>query len=224
MTDSASTVVQPGRQLFATRPWPSLGFYLVTLGVLAAGFGLGMLAPERNPWYGVAGLIGIGVFWLAFTMAGLVERHRVHEDAVVLGATLPGFRPYVIPLTSINPTSVTVHRRANLINRRLHQNGQPNMRMAFYSTTAVSFTGLHFEAARPGVSAITAIGRRATSMLLAGDLRNVPNSRWVLGVRDPRPLLEALEAALVEAGQSQPGLATHALDNEVVEPSGRRQS
>jgi len=222
MTHASPTVVEPGRRIFATRPWPGPGYALLTLVVLAAGFGLGMADPSHDPRRGLAGMAGIGIFWVAFGLSGLVEQHRVHENAVLLGATLPGFQPYVVSLESINPASITVHRRANLINRRLHQNGQPNMRMAPYSTTAVSFTGMHYEAARPQISSATAVGRRALAMLQAGDLRNLPNSQWVLGVRNPKPLLDALETALVRAGRAQPGLAARALENQVVEPSGRR--
>lgn len=159
-----STTTAAGRLLYATRPWPTWPFYLLTVVVLGIGFGLGMLDPSHDPAYGVAGALGMAVVWFGLALSGLLDKHRVHEAAVVLGATLPGMKPYVVPVDSIRPDSLTVHHRANLINRRLHQNAQPSMRMAFYSTRAVSFTGLHHEAAQPDASQTTRIGRRAAEI------------------------------------------------------------
>ena len=206
--------------VYATRPWPGWRFYLLTVVALGVGFALGMLDPSHNPAYGGAGALGMATVWFGLALSGLVERHRVHDNAVVLGATLPGMKPYVVPIDSIRPDTLTVHHRANLINRRLHQNGQPPMRMAFYSTRAVSFIGLNYEAAQPAASHATRIGRRTAELLLAGDRTNAPISRWVCGVRNPRGLVEALEQVLVAHGAVQPGLAARVVAAPVVEPSG----
>ena len=94
---------QAGRELFAVRPWPGWGFLAVVVVTTALGYGLAYLAPERSPVLALTGAVGVLLVHLGVGGSGLLENHRVCEHALVLGPTLPGARPYVVPLSSIDP-------------------------------------------------------------------------------------------------------------------------
>ena len=138
---------QAGRELFAVRPRPGWGFLVVVVVTTALGYGLAYLAPERSPVLAITGAVGVLLVHLGVGGSGLLEKHRVCEHALVLGPTWPGATPYVVPLSSIDPQSIRLHHRANFLGRRLGGPGARNIRMAVYSTKAVTFTGLHYELA-----------------------------------------------------------------------------
>lgn len=103
------------------------------------------------------------------------------------------------------------------------------MRMAVYSTRAVSFIGRSWEASNdaldPTNPAASTLKRTALEMRQAtvgrGPLPAGDTCLWALGIRDPKPLLQALEQAFRADGRPQPGLAARALAHPVIEPSGQ---
>lgn len=195
------------------------------LVVSALLFALGAfvwLTNDHSWGLAAAGMIGGGVAVTAICLGGFVEKHRVHEHALLLGPTWPGADPYVVPLASVDPDSITSHVRANQMPKRLHNNGLPTMRCAIYTTRAVSLVGLSYEAALAGRNPAKSRGHQAMGAALYGraEMPREAASRWVLGVRRPKPLLDALEAALAADGRPQPGLAARVNDRPVVEPSG----
>jgi hypothetical protein len=214
-----------GRLVYAVRPLPRVLPVLIGLAVVVAIDAL-IFFPNGHTWVGVLfGTVGAGVVLLAAAGSGLLEKHRVYEHAIVVGLTWPrSSTPYVIPLSTIDPTSVTVHLRANLIARRLGTGGSPTMRMAVYSTRAVSFVGRSWQEAAPaGGTKRRLLGLRQ-SAFGRGPLPSGPTSLWVLGVRSPEPLLRALEQVFAASGRPQPALTERALAHPVVEPSGLPRS
>ncbi len=182
---------------------------------------LGALAPPRTWWTAAIAGGAYLVFLAALAGSGWLERHRVYERALVLGPTWPGARPYVIPVETINPASTTVHLRANRINQRLHQNGQPTMRTAVYSTRAVSLVGLHYDAAGPRARSGSRSLRVASALLGQQPLETGGTCRWVLGVKDPAPLVGALMTVLEPTGRGGPQAADQVLAAPIEEPGGQ---
>ncbi len=182
---------------------------------------LGALAPPRTWWTATIAAAAYLVFLAALAGSGWLEKHRLYERALVLGPTWPGARPYVIPADTIDPGSVTVHLRANRINQRLHQNGQPSMRMAVYSTRAVSLVGLHYDAAGPRPRSGSRSLRAASALLGQQPLQAGRTCRWVLGVKDPAPLVSALMTVLEPMGRAGPREAEQVIATPVEEPSGQ---
>ncbi|HWL99357.1 MAG TPA: hypothetical protein VNP20_18595 [Nocardioidaceae bacterium] len=93
-----------------------------------------------------------------------------------------------------------------------------NIRMAAYSTKAVTFTGLHCELANDRL-------RRSSPLAVEAQRRpmydNVaapptPTATWARGVRDPQPLLRAIEQALVDAAPA--GRIAHGRDERAHTP------
>ncbi len=218
MSDILLQPEDAGRQLYAERPLPSLWALLVALLLLLALYAL--LARLFDSALGAAATtLGAAVLIALLFAAAMLDKHRVCERALLLGPTLPRALPYVVPLVTIDPASVRLHHRANLIGRRLRQQGAPNLRMAPYATVAVSFTGLHPSAAhprrRPGA------GSLFTEPLLGYEntpFTRVVSERWVLATRHPDRLLRALERALTGAGvPGAGGLAERELRNPIVE-------
>ena len=210
---------QAGHERFAVRPRAGWGFLVVVVVTTALGYGLAYLAPERSPVLAITGAVGVLLVHLCVAGSGLLEKHRVCEHALVLGPTWPGATPYVVPLTSIDPMSIRLHHRANFLGKRLGGPGARNIRMAVYSTKAVTFTGLHYELAHDRL-------RRASPLAVEAHRRSMydnvapsppPTTTWALGVRDPRPLLHAIEQALVDAGRPAAGLSERQLRNPIVE-------
>jgi hypothetical protein len=207
-----------GPQVYAERPLPSPRAVAVVLLGLAA-FDTLLTALLGSAAGAAASTAGAALVIALLFGAGMLEQHRVHQRAVLLGPTLPWAVPYVVPLVTIDPASVRLHHRANFIGRRLQQQGTPNLRMVPYLTVAVSFKGLDPLAAHPRRR------RRAptvfTEPLLHHD--NTPHTpvvtqRWVLATRHPDRLLRALEQALTDAGvPGVTGLAERELRNPLVE-------
>jgi hypothetical protein len=210
---------QAGRERFAVRPSPGWGFLVVVVVTTALGYGLAYLAPERSPVLAIAGAIGVLLVHLGVAGAGLLEKHRVCEHALVLGPTWPGATPYVVPLTSIDPTSIRLHHRANFLGRRLGGPGARNIRMAVFCTKAVTFTGLHYELAHDRLhrSSPLAVEAHRRPMYDNVPAPPTPSITWALGVRDPQPILRAIEQALVDARQPAAGVSERQLSNPVVE-------
>ena len=210
---------QAGRELFAVRPRPGWGFLVVVVVTTALGYGLAYLAPERSPVLAITGAVGVLLVHLGVGGSGLLEKHRVCEHALVLGPTLPGATPYVVPLSSIDPQSIRLHHRANFLGRRLGGPGARNIRMAVYSTKAVTFTGLHYELANDRLrrSSPLAVEARRRPMYDNVAPPPTPTTTWALGVRDPQPLLLAIEQALVDAGQPAAWVSGRQLRNPTVE-------
>lgn len=219
-----------GSLLYAVRPLPRpLPVVLASAFVIAIGAFV-WLTNGHSLILTLCAMAGSFAVVVLVAGSGLLEHHRVYEHAVVLGLSWPRrSSPYVVPLASVDPASLTVHYRANLIARRLGTGGSPTMRMAVYSTRAVSFLGRSWEEANdaldPANPAASTLRRTALEMRQAtfgrGPLPAGDSCLWALGVRDPKPLLEALERAFGADGRPQPGLASRALAHPVVEPSGR---
>ncbi len=219
-----------GLLLYAVRPLPrtlpialAVGVVLLLDAFIFVTNGHSLL-PVGFGTIGALLVIGPAAF------SGFLELHRVYEHAVVVGLSWPrGRPPYVIPLSTIQPETVTVHYRANMIARRLGTGGSPTMRMAIYSTRAVSFVGRSWELANAAFDADDPLAGRTKRRMLVlrqstfgrGPLPSGPTSVWALGVRDPAPLLRALEQAFGADGRPQPGLAERAASHPVIEPSGK---
>ncbi|MDQ3484158.1 MAG: hypothetical protein M3445_01895 [Actinomycetota bacterium] len=211
-----------GRLIYAVRPTPGLLATAITLAIVVVVGAFVYLTNERSLLYASTGMASISALIAVLAASGLCEQHRVYEHAVVVGFTWPRNRPYVIPISTIDPTTVTVHRRANMIARRLKSGGLPTMRMAVYSTRAVSFVGLTYQKAHPTSNPAEQHRRQLLQAAVTGTLMpRGDRSLWALGVRRPRPLLDALEAAFTADGRPAPGVAAHAAANPVIEPSGQ---
>lgn len=211
-----------GRLIYAVRPTPSARAVVVIVATLAV-IG-GFVGLTNHSWLlALFGILGAGLAITAICLGGFVDKHRVHEHALLLGPTWPGATPYVVPVSSIDPASITSHVHANQLSKRLHNNGLPTMRCAIYTDRAVSLVGISYERALDGRNPAEARGHRAMGAVLYGrsEMPREAESRWVLGVRRPRPLLEALEAALAADGRPSPGLAARVDAHPVMEPSGR---
>jgi hypothetical protein len=214
-----------GRLLYAVRPKPGpLPIAIMVLVVIVIG-GFTYLTNNHSLVLTAFALLIPSLMILAIAAGGFLEQHRVHEHALLVGPTWPRNRPYVIPVSTIDPETVTVHHRANMIARRLKSQGLPTMRMAVYSTRAVSFTGLTYELAHPTANPAELKRYGVVRAVFSGQLMpRQDRSLWALGVRRPQPLLEALEAAFAADGRPAPGLAQRAAAHPIVEPSGRPAS
>lgn len=225
MTAPAPAPLDPsayGRLIYAVRPTPSARAVLIIAALLAVIGGFVWVTNDHSWVLAAAGMVGAGVAITAICLGGLVEKHRVHEHALLLGPTWPGSTPYVVPLASVDPDTITSHVHANQMPKRLHNNGLPTMRCAIYTTRAVSLVGLSYEAALPGRNPADSSAHQAMGAALYGrnEMPREAASRWVLGVRRPRPLLDALESALAADGRPRPGLAARVDARPVVEPHG----
>lgn len=219
---SARSDIDPGRLLYAVRPTPGPGAVAVMGGVVLIIAAFTFVTNGNSVPLGTIGGLIPAALIAAVAVGGFSEQHRVHEYAVLVGPTWPRNRPYVIPISTIEPESVTVHQRANLINRRLHSQGVPTIRLAIYSTEAVSFVGLSYEKAHPTVNPAELRRYGVVRAVFSGQLMpHEDRSLWALGVRRPEPLLQALEAAFAADGRPAPGLAARAAASPLVEPSGR---
>lgn len=229
MTSTAGPTADPGRLIYAVRPTPRLTPWLIMIGILVVPGAFIYLTNDHSVVLTATGVMTIGVFLSALALSGFLELHRIHEHAVVVGLSRPRRSPpYVIPLSSIDPSTVTVHHRANMIARRLGTQGSPTMRMAVYSTRAVSFVGRSWQAANlaldPGDPASAKKLRRLQLRQAFFGKTALPEGAsvlWALGVRRPEPLVKALEEAFAADGNPQPGLAERALRNPIIEPAGK---
>lgn len=211
-----------GRLIYAVRPMPGPVASAVLISIVAAPGAFTYLTNEHSLLYASAAVLSGSALVGAGLVAGLLEQHRVYERAVAVGLTWPRNRPYVIPMSTIDPDTVTVHQRANMIARRLHSQGLPTMRMAIFSTRAVSFVGLSYEQAHPTANPAKLMRYQLLQAIFGGTpMPRGDRSRWALGVRRPEPLLEALEKAFAAAGRPAPGVAARAAANPIIEPSGR---
>ncbi|HEY7043558.1 MAG TPA: hypothetical protein VH419_07820 [Nocardioidaceae bacterium] len=210
-----------GRLLYAVRPLPTARAWLVMLAPAVVFAVLGWFAPPQTWWTAAVPAAAYLLFIAALGGAGWIDKHRVYERGVVLGPTWPGATPYVVPLDTIDPTSVTVHHHANRINQRIHQNGQPTMRMAVYSTRAVSFAGLHYDEAGGRTRSDSKAFRAASTLLGQQPMSGGRTCRWVLGVKDPAPLVAAIMQSFEATGRVAPGAARDVLSTAIEEPSGQ---
>ena len=141
---------QLGSRRFAVRPIPGPRFLgIVLLSTIAAAV-LGLSVLDGGVSGAVGGAVGLLIVHGAVIGSGLIEQHRVHDRGLQLGPTFAGTTPFVIPWSTVDPSSLQVHRRANLVGGRYGPNGlSSNLRMAAYSTSAVSVTGLLPQLASP---------------------------------------------------------------------------
>ena len=186
-----------GALRFAVRPTPGPRFLAAVVLTTALAGAVGALVPEGGALGAVGGVVGLLLVHGGLLGAGLVEQHRVHDAALVLGPTAGRARPYVLPWSQLDPGSLQVHRRANLVGSRYGAVGTSrNLRTAVYSTSAVSVVG-------------------------PAPLGGSGSVRWLMGVRDPEPLARAVERAMVDAGLPAQGAAERALAAPVVEQRRR---
>ena len=215
-TPAPSVLLDPGdagRVLYSTRPSAGPLAWLALLALLGAAAVLGAVVPGGGLGGAIAATIGAGLILGGLFTIGSLDHHRVCQNALVLGLSpWPGGQPYVIPWSAVDPRSLTLHRPANRPGRPATEMGSRGARMAVYSTRAVSLLGLHPDLAHPTRRhrtrfALELLARR-TSQQLAGD---PPVIRWVMGIRDPEPLLRAIEEALIQHRDDAAGIADRAL-------------
>jgi hypothetical protein len=217
--------VDAGPTLHDERLWPGPLGWAVLLGIPVLAF-LALL-PRDGLALAVAGAVGAGIVTLGLAASGALLHNRVHRWAMVLGVSRPAARPYVVPWSTVDPSRVRLHHRANFIARRLRTQSSPVLRVAAFTTVAVTLTGLRPELAHPekrltllrrlglpGIDAETELREaRATH-----DGWNLLTATWVIGTRDPERLLTAIEDALVASGHPEArGLAARELARPVVE-------
>jgi hypothetical protein len=209
-------VEDAGRTLYSARPTPGARAWAVlVLLVLGGGLLVYALAPDRSPLLFGLGALGTGVVLGALFASGPLDHHRVCEHALVLGPSpWPGGEGYVIPWSTVPPESVTLHAPLNRPGRAGAEMGSRGARAAVYSTKGVSVVGLHADLAHPR----RRLHSRSAHELLRGrtpaDLeQNPPRTRWVMGVRDPEPLLRAIEQAMTQHHHDAVGIADRALAN-----------
>lgn len=207
MTDAVTRV---GALRFAVRPKPGPYYLLMAaLTTLASGAGCYFLPADGGWVLAVAGASGLLLVHLLVIGAGMLEQHRVHDHALIVGPVWrSSFRPrsYIIPWETVDPASLLAHRRANFIGDTYGPTGlSSNLRMAVFSTGAVSFVGLN---------AALAKGRGMPSVPSGNSMAA---HRWVLGLREPEPLMRAVEHALLDAGLDAHGAADRALAHPVTE-------
>ncbi|GII97496.1 hypothetical protein [Sinosporangium siamense] len=223
MNDLLLDPADAGAPRYTERPMPSWKAVAVAFLFLAAIYA--PTAAADSPAGAALATGAAAVFLVVLFGVGMLEKHRVCERALLLGPTWPGAVPYVVPLVSIDPASVRLHYRANFMGRRLGRQGTPNLRMGVFSTIAISFTALHPLAAHPRRR--HRIGSLYTEPLMRyGNAPSPPviKELWVLATRRPDRLLQALEAALVDAGvPGARGLAERELRAPLVE-RWRRES
>ena len=197
----------PGLLLDASEAGPLRWSQRVLPGPVPALSMLAVLAVSSALFYVFEGPTGpIAVLGLAVPLAALVGLHalevyRVHDHALVVGMQGRRMIPFVVPWETVDPELVRLHTRANFVARRIGVNTRRNVRQPPWSRTAVSVVGLGPDYASPRLRAAKLpLVRR---QLASGQqpLMPLPLAPWYLGTRKPEPLLRALEAALVEAGQ-----------------------
>lgn len=215
---------QLGSRRFAVRPIPGPRFLGGVLLSATVAVVICLFVPGGGRYVAAGGAVGLLIVHGGVIGSGLIEQHRVHDRGLLLGPTVAGTTPFVIPWSTVDPSSLQVHRRANFIGGRYGPNGpSSNLRMAPYSTSAVSVTGLLPQLASPRRrKSCWAARHHVHGPLGEVPLPEAPTVRWLTGVRDPEPLARAVEAALVAAGHpAAQGAADRALAHPVRE---KRQS
>jgi hypothetical protein len=91
--------------------------------------------------------------------------------------------------------------------------------MAIFSRKAVSVVGLHHDLAHPRRRESSVFARALLARVTPEELAlRPPLVNWAMGVRDPEPLLRAIEAALSKHRPEAVGSADHALAHPVHGP------
>ncbi|HEY0474122.1 MAG TPA: hypothetical protein VGD34_20775 [Kribbella sp.] len=215
------SVADAGQELYSVRPKPGPIAWLVFVGLLALAFLMGWLAPASGLVGGFAALAGAVVILVPLFGVGMLEKHRVCENALVLGLTpWPGGEPYVIPWSTVPPDSLLLHDPATRAGAgAAGQSGARGTRMAIFSRKAVSLVGLHHDLAHPRRRQTTEFARQVLARVTPEELAlRPPLVSWAMGVRKPEPLLRAIEAALVRFRPEAAGSADHALAHPVHGP------
>ena len=220
--ESSAWLMRPedaGAELFRVRPLPGPMAWVALTGLTALGGVLGLLPPERSLGTVISGALVSAVLFLLLFGAGYLELHRVCENALVVGLSpVPGGVPYMIPWESVRPGSIRVHDPAVGFRGAAGPAGGRGTRMAMYSSRAVSLEGLVADLAGPRLREMGPVARLLEDRSAAALEQDPPLTRWVMGVRDPEPLVRAVEAALVARGLAEAGLADQALASPLEGP------
>jgi hypothetical protein len=107
-----------GARRFAVRPLPGPRFLLLVVLTVVAAALLGSAVPGGVVSGAVGGAVGLLIVHGGMIGSGLIEQHRVHDRGLLLGPTVAGTTPFVIPWSTVDPSSLQVHRRANFIGGR----------------------------------------------------------------------------------------------------------
>jgi hypothetical protein len=219
-TPPLSVLLDPGdagQVRYATRPTAGPLAWLVLIALIGAAAALGYVVPGGGIGGAIAAGIGAGVVLGGLYATGHLDRHRVCDNALVLGLTpWPGGQPYIIPWSAVDPHSLTLHRPANRPGRPAAEMGSRGARLAAYSTQAVSLLGLHPDLAHPTRRHRTRFARELLATRTPQQIANdPPKIRWVMGTRHPEPLLRAIEEALTRRRDDAAGIADRALAQPV---------
>jgi hypothetical protein len=205
-----------GALRFAERGWPAPLFMLTWLALMAA------LAAVLVPRQGAEALAGpvTGVLMLLGLIA-LAGRStvRVHDHAFVVHVRAPFAVTYVIPWTTVDAGLVRLHRSANFIGRRMGPHPPRERRMEPWHRTAVSVVGLagDYASAKRREPRLALVRQQVVERPYE-PVMPLPLRPWYLGTRREHALLEALEDALVRAGNAgAAGLAERCLADSVRE-------
>ena len=215
------SIADAGQELYSVRSKPGRIAWLVFAGLLVVSFLMGWLAPDSGIVGAFAALIGGFLIMGSLFLSGLLDKHRVCENALVLGLTpWPGGQPYVIPWSTVPVDSLLLHDPANKVGSEgAGRNGARGTRMAVYSRKAVSVVGLHHDLAHPRRRQTSGFARQLLARVTPEELaQRPPLVNWAMGVRDPEPLLRAIEAAMARHDPRAAGIADHALAHPVHGP------
>jgi hypothetical protein len=202
-----------GRVLYSTRPTAGPLAWLMLLTLLAGAAVIGAVVPGGGPGGAIAAALGATAILGTMFVGGPLDHHRVCENALVLGMNpWPGGQPYIIPWSTVDPNSLTLHRPANRMGRPAGEVGARGTRMAVYSTRAVSLLGLHPDLAHPTRRNRTQLARNLLATRTPQQIADEPPLiRWVMGTRHPEPLLRAIEDVLTRHRDDANGIADRAL-------------
>jgi len=218
--DHSPVLMQPedaGAVVYSTRSVPGPRAVLLVAVLVVAVWTVLLFVPESGPMQATVATSFLLVFLLLLFGAGMLDHHRVCENALVLGlAPWPGGQAYVIPWSTVSPDSLTLHKPLNRPGRPAAETGSRGARTAVYSTRGVSLAGLHADLAHPRRRVRSATARELLRMTTPEQLeQNPPRIRWVMGARDPERLLRAIESAMVRHRPEAEGSAERAIAHPV---------
>ena len=211
-----------GRVLKTFRCWPgpvsSMVMLLLTVAFVAWHW---ITVPDDPLWFRLAMLFLLLLFWSAFALPGILERHRVCEHGLVLGYGPTRRARYVVPWSTIDPNRVRVLRRSQLISRH---RGMPQVSPHYrIGTGPLAYRSL----AVNGLDSATDAGtwlhlpgllETPNTVLSGSGRRRTPYAWWILGSPRPERLAQAIEEAMVASGHRAEGLAARAVEQEIVVP------
>lgn len=212
-----------GRVLQTFRCWPgpvsSTVMLLLTVAFVAWHW---ITVPDDPVWFRLAMLFLLLLFWSAFALPGILERHRVCEHGLVLGYGPTGRARYVVPWSTVDPGRVRMLRRTQLISRyRGMPQASPHYRIGTgpLAHRSLAVNGLDSATDAGTWLRIPGLLETPNTILRDGGRRRIPYAWWILGTPRPEKLAQAIEEAMLADGHTAAqGMAARAAEQEIVVP------